>query len=123
MVIGERLRRLRERRRLTQGDIEQRTGLMKCYISRVENGHTVPSLENLERFAAAFDLPLYQLFYSGEQDADTAEIGAQGDLRVPAKTGRNSEEHFILKLGDLLDRIPKHGRDLLLVLARKMAIR
>ncbi len=53
MVIGDRLRDLREEKQLSQGDIEQRTGLLRCYISRVENGHTVPSIETLEKLARA----------------------------------------------------------------------
>ena len=65
VVIGDRLRALRKEKKFSQGDIEKKTGLLRCYISRVEHGHTVPSLETLERFAAAFDLPLYQLFYRG----------------------------------------------------------
>jgi transcriptional regulator with XRE-family HTH domain len=44
MVIGDRLRALREEKKLSQGDIEHRTGLLRCYISRVENGHTVPAV-------------------------------------------------------------------------------
>src|SRR5215471_11119636 len=67
MIIGTRLHNLREERKLSQGDIEKRTGLLRCYISRVENGHTVPSLETLERLAAALEIPLYQLFYEGEE--------------------------------------------------------
>jgi transcriptional regulator with XRE-family HTH domain len=42
MIIGVRLRELREQKQFSQGDIEKRTGLLRCYISRVENGHTVP---------------------------------------------------------------------------------
>ena len=47
MLIGARLRQLREQKQMSQGDIEERTGLLRCYVSRVENGHTVPSLETL----------------------------------------------------------------------------
>ena len=53
MMIGERLRLLREEQKLSQGDIEKRTGLLRCYISRVENGHTVPAIETLEKLARA----------------------------------------------------------------------
>src|SRR5208283_4425583 len=63
MMIGERLRTLREFKNLSQGDIENRTGLLRCYISRVENGHTVPAIETLEKLARALEVPLYQLFY------------------------------------------------------------
>ena len=31
MIIGDRLRTLREEKRLSQGDIEKRTGLLRCY--------------------------------------------------------------------------------------------
>src|SRR5271157_5292891 len=51
MVIGERLKDLREAKKLSQGDIEKRTGLIRCYTSRVENGHTVPTIETLGKYA------------------------------------------------------------------------
>ena len=62
MVIGQRLKTLRESKNLSQGDIEKRTGLLRCYISRVENGHTVPAIETLEKMARAMEVELYQLF-------------------------------------------------------------
>jgi transcriptional regulator with XRE-family HTH domain len=65
MVIGERLRALREEKQLSQGQIEKRSGLLRCYISRVEHGHTVPSIETLEKMSRALEIPLYQLFYEG----------------------------------------------------------
>jgi transcriptional regulator with XRE-family HTH domain len=66
MVISDRLRAIREQKDLPQGDIEQRTGLKRCYVSRVENGHTVPSIETLEKLARALEVPMYQLSYEGE---------------------------------------------------------
>jgi transcriptional regulator with XRE-family HTH domain len=67
MIIGDRLREMRVEKKLSQGDIEKRTGLLRCYISRVENGHTVPAIETLEKLARALEIPLYQLFYEGEE--------------------------------------------------------
>src|SRR3982074_2976744 len=67
MIIGDRLREMRQEKKLSQGDIEKRTGLLRCYISRVENGHTVPSIETLEKLARALEIPLYQLFYEGDE--------------------------------------------------------
>jgi transcriptional regulator with XRE-family HTH domain len=66
MLIGDRLRALRKQKNLSQGHIEKRTGLLRCYVSRVENGHTVPSVSTLEKWARALDIPLYQIFYEGE---------------------------------------------------------
>ncbi len=114
MLIGERLRSLREERQLSQGDIEKRTGLFRCYISRVENGHTVPSLPTLERIAAALGLPLYRLFYVGEELPEPPE----------QKAGRAvSPEGAILlnQLRGLVGRIDKADRRLLLSLAQKLA--
>ncbi len=68
-MINERLRELREAKNLSQGDIEKRTGLLRCFTSRVENGHTVPSLQTLEKYAGALEVPLYMLFHDGAEPA------------------------------------------------------
>src|SRR5580698_8876406 len=66
MEIGRRLRALREAKHLSQGDIEKKTGLLRCYTSRVENGYTVPSVDTLEKYARALQVPLYRFFTEGE---------------------------------------------------------
>jgi transcriptional regulator with XRE-family HTH domain len=77
MIIGERLRALREEKKFSQGDIEKRTGLLRCYLSRVENGHTVPSVETLEKISRALEVPLYQLFYEGKDVPAPPKITAK----------------------------------------------
>ena len=67
MHIGEKLRELRESKDLSQGEIEKRSGVLRVYVSRVENGHTVPAIETLEKLARALEVPMYQLFYEGEE--------------------------------------------------------
>jgi transcriptional regulator with XRE-family HTH domain len=74
MVIGNRLRELRESKQLSQGDIEKRTGLLRCYISRVENGHTVPAIETLEKMARALEVPMYRRFHAGEVPAGLSKM-------------------------------------------------
>lgn len=61
------MRALREEKKFSQGDIEKRTGLLRCYVSRVENGHTVPAVVTLEKFARALEVPMYQIFYDDEE--------------------------------------------------------
>jgi transcriptional regulator with XRE-family HTH domain len=68
---------MREVISLTQGDIEKTTGLLCCYISRVENGHTAPSLETLEKWAHALHIPLYRIFYDGEGPPKPLSPGGQ----------------------------------------------
>ena len=125
MLIGQRLRELREEKRLSQGDIEERTGLLRCYISRVENGHTVPSLETLERFAAALDTPLYRLFYSGDGEAPTPNLSGRKSLEVLAEEGGKAgdEARFLLRFRGVLAGLKDADREVLLTLAKKLAAR
>jgi len=50
---------------MSQGDMERKTGLLRCYISRVENGHTIPAIETMEKMAQALNMQLYRLMYDG----------------------------------------------------------
>jgi transcriptional regulator with XRE-family HTH domain len=125
MLIGERLRQLREHKSLSQGDVEKASGLLRCYISRVEHGHTVPSLETLERFAAALDVPLYRLFYTGEDAPATPNLTPRKTLEEladdPGSSG--SEARFLLKLKGLVGKMGDSDRVFLLDFARKLAAR
>ena len=123
MIIGERLRALREDKKLSQGDIEKRTGLLRCYISRVENGHTVPAVETLEKMARALEVPLYQLFYDGEEPPELPNLPKRrtADEVVWGTTGK--EARFLTMFRTLLGRIDEGDRRLLLYMAQKMAHR
>ena len=66
MLIGDRLKAIRESKKFSQGEIEKRTGLLRCYVSRVENGHTVPSIETLEKWTKALEIPDVSTFLSGQ---------------------------------------------------------
>ena len=125
MVIGKRIRQLREMRKLSQGDIEETTGLLRCYVSRVENGHTVPSLETLERFAAPLGVPLYQLFCENGHTPETPNLTPRKTLEELAKdeevTGH--EDRFLAKIAQVSARLMATDRKILLALARKLAMR
>jgi transcriptional regulator with XRE-family HTH domain len=124
MIIGKRLRQLREERTLSQGDIEKRTGLLRCYISRVENGHTVPSLETLERLASALQIPLYQLFYEGDAPPPLTNLSERCTTEELAQSNGQEDEHkFIEKVKQLVSRINERDRQLLLYVAQKLASR
>jgi transcriptional regulator with XRE-family HTH domain len=125
MSIGARIRELREQKSLSQGDIEKATGLLRCYTSRVENGHTVPSLETLERFASALGVPLYQLFYKGEEPPSTPNLAARKTLEELAEApgAEGADARFLMKLKVHLGRILEPDREVLLSLAKKLAAR
>lgn len=124
MIIGTRLRKLREDKDFSQGDIEKRTGLLRCYISRVENGHTVPSLETLERLASALEIPLYQLFYEGDGPPDLPNLSKRRSMEELALEGASEKEvRFFGKVRKLVGKIDEKDRQLLLYMAQKLASR
>jgi len=115
MVISERLRAIREQKELSQGDIEERTGLKRCYVSRVENGHTIPSIETLEKMARALEIPMYQLFYDGEAPPEPPAL-------PPGLSANNDEwavpvspRKFFQRLASSLRRLSPEDRKLIIM--------
>ena len=121
MIIADRLRSLREQKKLSQGDVEKRTGLLRCYISRVENGHTVPAIETLEKMARAMEIPLYQLFYDGEEPPKLPNFPKRknGDNVYWGSSGKDAR--ILTNFRRLLKRTSESDRKLLLLMAQKMA--
>jgi transcriptional regulator with XRE-family HTH domain len=121
MNIGERIRALREEKNFSQGVMQKRSGLLRSYLSRIENNHSIPSLATLEKLARALECPLYQLVYDGDQPPHllpklTVSDGtAWGSSRKDAK--------FLRKIRHLLGKTDDEHRRLLLAMARKMSER
>jgi len=122
MLIGERLRELRENKKLSQGDIEKRTGLLRCYISRVENGHTVPAIETLEKLARALEIPLYQLFYEGDEPPKLPDLLKKKTPDGIAFGSSGRQASYLHKLRKCLSKAAEPDRKLILVMAQKLAI-
>jgi transcriptional regulator with XRE-family HTH domain len=120
MQIGQKLRVLRETRNLSQGDIEHRTGLLRCYTSRVEGGHTVPSIETLEKYARALEIPLYRLFYEGKEPPEKPKL-PPAEKREPLWGTSGKEWPELRRLAKALSRMEGSKRTLLLGLAQRMA--
>ncbi len=121
MMIADRLRALREHKNLSQGDIEKRTGLFRCYISRVENGHTVPAIETLEKFARAMEVPMYQLFYEGEEPPKLPNLPKRKADEDIAWGNSGKDAQTLGKFRRLLERTSEDDRRLLLFMAQRMA--
>jgi len=123
MIIGDRLRALREEKKLSQGDIEKRTGLLRCYVSRVENGHTVPAIETIEKFARALEVPMFQLFYDGEEPPKLPNLPKRksSDEIAWGSSGKNGR--YLNKLRRLLGKTDEEHRKLILHMTQKMAHR
>jgi transcriptional regulator with XRE-family HTH domain len=123
MIIGERLRVLRVDKKLSQGDLEKKTGLLRCYISRVEHGHTVPAVETLEKFARALEIPMYQLFYDGEEPAKLPNLlkHKTADDIVWGNSGKDAR--MLAKFRRVFSHMEKGDLGFVLFMARKMARR
>jgi transcriptional regulator with XRE-family HTH domain len=119
MVIGDKLKALREQKNLSQGEIEKRTGLLRCYVSRVENGHTVPSVDTLEKMARALEVPMYRLF-TDDEHVKKPNIPA-GAIRSRAIISQQDQQ--LRALAKLLSRMSEKDRRILFHMASKMARR
>jgi transcriptional regulator with XRE-family HTH domain len=120
MFVGDRIRAMREARRLSQGDIERRTGLLRCYVSRVENGQTVPSLQTLDKFAGALEVPLYRLFYEGESDPEPLNLLDRKTSSMMLWGSEEKDARSFYRLRSLLGLMEESDRRLLLHMARKL---
>jgi len=121
MVICDRLRALREETKLSQGDIEKRTGPLRCYISRVENGHTVPTVETLEKMARALEVPLCRFFYDGETPPKLENLPKRKTADEIARGSSGKDAHFLSNFRKFLARVEKRDRKLLMSLVHKLA--
>ena len=119
MEIGQRLRELRESKNFSQGDIEHRTGLLRCYVSRVENSHTVPSVETLERFARALEVPMYRFFYDSKEPPTKPKL-TSAEKTEPMWGTSNTEWPELRRLAKALSQMDGHTRMLLLGLGQRM---
>ena len=119
MFIGERVKQLREQKGLSQGDVEKFTGMLRTYISRLENGHRVPSLDTLERFSRALDVPLYQFFCEAEGSTRTPNLRPRD--RTSDEPGPN--DRFLRELKELAARMAESDRTLFLDFASRLASR
>jgi transcriptional regulator with XRE-family HTH domain len=110
MKIGTTIRTFRLQKGLSQGDIEKKTGLLRCYLSRVENGHTVPSLDTLSKIATALDLPITQFFAE-------ESTSRQGNLQKLS----DEELRFLNQIRRYSSNLNESDRKLLLAMVKKFA--
>ncbi len=120
MFIAGRLRAFRLQKKLTQGDIEKRTGLQRSYISRIENGYTVPSVATLEKWARALAVPLYQIFFDEETPTASNFSVWKKTANRAAGARQGQDANYLARLRWLLGRMDESDRQLLLDLAKAM---
>jgi hypothetical protein len=85
------------------------------------NGHTVPAVETLEKFARALEVPMYQLFYDGEEPPKLPNLPKRKSVDDIAWGSSGKEARWLNKLRRLLQRTDESDRKLLMFMAQKMA--
>lgn len=113
MIIADRLRNIREMKKLSQGEVAKRSGLYRSYISRVENGHTLPTIATLEKMAGALEIPMYQLFYEHEKSPEPPVTARRGTHK-PELASRGKEARFLRELQRCLGKMRERDRQILL---------
>ena len=121
MVIGDRLRDLREAKHFSQGEIERRTGLLRCYISRVENGHTVPSVDTLEKMARALEIPLYRLFVDDAVAPKSLKLDSHRTAADDSWGSKGADAKMLRKFKRCLSHANEKDLRILMFMAQKMA--
>jgi len=119
--IGVRIRAERKAKDFSQADLERRCGLARCRISWLEHGRAVPTLETLERISDALGIPVYRLLYDGEEPAPTPNYSGAPSANGKRRQARKTEVRLLRELREHLSRMGSDDRDLLLMIARKMA--
>jgi transcriptional regulator with XRE-family HTH domain len=112
MNIGETIRNFRLQKGMSQGDIEKRTGLLRCYLSRVENGHTIPSLDTLAKIATAIEVPLAGFFADGNGNGENGK-------NLPQLS--EDEIRFLTQIRRYSSGLNDSDRKLVLAMVKKMA--
>src|SRR5215467_8496102 len=121
MLIGQKLKALREAKNMSQLEVSEATGLVQPYLSRVESGHTVPGVETLEKWATALKIPLYQILYDGEEPPKLPKLPGNHNNDLWGDSGRDS--HDLKRLRQFLAKMRARERELLMSMAVRMASR
>jgi transcriptional regulator with XRE-family HTH domain len=116
MIVGERLKAVRESKKLSQGDIEEKTGLLRCYISRCENGHTVPSIDTLEKWTRSLGISMSQLFADNGEDAKPLTA-----LKTSTPKLDRAAQNSLRRVGEAFARMNKRDIELVTGVARQLA--
>ena len=114
------MRALREEKKFSQGEIEKRTGLLRWYVSRVENGHTVPAVETLEKFDRALEVPMHQLFYDGEEPPKLPNLLKRTSVGDVGWGSKGKDAQMLPQFCRLFSRMDEGDLGMVLFMAQKM---
>jgi transcriptional regulator with XRE-family HTH domain len=119
--VGIRICAERKAKNFSQADLERRSGLARCRISWLEHGRAVPTIETLEKIAAALEIPVYRLLYEGDEPAQAAKVSSEIAMNGNARRSRKNVVRLLRDLREQVSRMREDDQHLLLFIARQMA--
>jgi transcriptional regulator with XRE-family HTH domain len=99
-LLGARIKKFRKASGLSQEQLAELVGIEQKHVSRLELGKNAPTIDRLEKIAAALNVPMGSFFDSGNQEAN-AERAAKIERMV-----RELDEDYrriILKFSEILN--------------------
>lgn len=95
--LSERLRFLREQRRLSQKDFAKAVGISQSSVAQIEAGRKEPSLETLRKIAKCLDIDMATVFAS--QDVHVFDLSR---LRRKYKHADELSPHLYTAIGKVV---------------------
>ncbi|MFN7924462.1 MAG: XRE family transcriptional regulator [Bryobacteraceae bacterium] len=92
--LGEKLRRLRLRKKISLVDLGKHTGLSPSLLSQLETGKLVPTLPTLTRISMVFDVGLEFFFAGPNKEKLFSIVRASERMRFPERAGITEPGYF-----------------------------
>lgn len=97
-MIGERLKKLRENKNMTQGDVAEALGVNTATISKYESNSLEPSIESIKKLADLYDITIDELLKDEQFDVSKINVlevlKEQKDMKLKGNLYHNTQIIF-----------------------------
>jgi transcriptional regulator with XRE-family HTH domain len=121
VIIGDRLRTLHKRKKLTQSEVARKTGLLRCNVGRLENRKAAPTVATLEKMAHALEIPMFQLFYDCEPSPKPVSLPRSRSTKDKGWGSSGKDARMLAQFCHLFNRMSESDVGLILLIAKEMS--
>lgn len=107
--LGTRLRELRQKQHMTQEQLAERAGLHPTYVAKIEAGLRLPSLDALDRLAAAVNVPMARIVEAMDEPAGPLPPLEDRLIEELVALLQGSSTHQICFVRDFLELLKRHN--------------
>ncbi|MEK6690094.1 MAG: helix-turn-helix transcriptional regulator [Nitrospirota bacterium] len=115
--IGERLRKLRKEKALTQKELSKRVAVDYSYIGKIERGEQLPSIKMLIRISEIYSVPIGYFFHEDpliglleHLPEELIDIAGDKKKRIFLKLLKDIDEEDIPLIIEILRLLNEHKR-------------